>query len=159
MDHAFGKGTHRDQVVQSYDDEAALITEVGRAMCEALNHGAAVVCIASDAHQRSLERQMIDCGIDVGAARRSNQVVCLDAAATLTKISNSGAIDIVKFAEVVGAVIDQTSCKYSRVGIFGELVALMSTNGHHAGAIELERLWSSFIASRPSVFLHLRLSD
>jgi hypothetical protein len=27
-------------------------------------------------------------------------------------------------------------------------------NGHHNGAVELEELWSSFTAARPSVFLH-----
>jgi hypothetical protein len=156
MDQAFGKCADGDHDARPHDDEATTITEIGRAMCGALDNGDAVVCIASDAHRRSLERHVIDCGIDIIAARASNQIVCLDAAGTLTEISNSGAIDVVKFAEVVGAVIDQASCKYSRVWIFGELAALMSANGHHAGAIELERLWSSFIASRPAVFLHLR---
>jgi hypothetical protein len=123
-------------------------------MCIALDQGHAVVCIATESHRRLLERRVVDRGIDVFAAQAKGQIACLDAVRTLAKISRGDSIDVVRFAEVVGAVVDGLSSRYSRVWIFGELVALMCMKGHHEGAIELEKLWSSFTAARPSICLH-----
>jgi hypothetical protein len=155
-DYTVGTSTSctSEHVVQFYDTESILISEVGRAMGIALDQGAAVVCIATDAHRELLERHLMDRGIDVSAARTASQFVCLDAPATLPAIVKNGVPDVIRFAEVVGAVIDQAAARFPRVWIFGELVALMCADGHHAGAVELEKLWTSFTASRPQVLLH-----
>lgn len=143
-----------EHVVQFYETEQALIAEVGRAMCVAIDQGNAVVCVATDAHRRLLEKHLLDRGIDVPAARMAKQIWCLDAAGTLAKIAINGTPDAVRFAEIVGAVVDQAAAQFPRVWIFGELVALMCANGNHSGAVELERLWTSFVDSRPAIFLH-----
>ena len=57
-------------VFQFYDTEGTLISGVGRAMCIALDQGAAVVCIATDAHRQRLERHLMVRGIDVTEAQR-----------------------------------------------------------------------------------------
>ncbi len=143
-----------EHVVQFYDTEGTLISQVGRAMCIALDQGAAVVCIATVPHRQRLERHLTVRGIDVAEARDANQFICLDAHATLSRVAKNGVPDGARFVEVVGALVDQAAARFPRVWIFGEVVALMCTNGHHLGAVELERLWTSFMDLRPTVILH-----
>jgi hypothetical protein len=140
-------------VVQFYDDDPLLIAEVGRAMCVALDQGSAVLCVATHSHRRLLQDHLQNRGIDVPAAMMADQIVFMDAHGTLAKITRRGMPDVIRFAEVVGAVVDRLAARYPRVWIFGELVALMCANGNHSGAVELERLWTSFADARP-VFLH-----
>ena len=131
-----------------------LISQVGHAMWIALDQGAAVVCVATGMHRWRLERSLIIRGNDVTEARASRQLVWLDAPATLSRVATKGVPDVVRFAEVVGAVVDQAVARFPFVWIFGELVALMCADGHHSGAVELERMWTSFMDSRPGVILY-----
>jgi hypothetical protein len=134
--------------------DAALIAEIGGAMCTTLVEGNAVVCIATGTHRRLLERQLSLRGIDVVAALHSEQFVSLNALEVLSKVIIGGLPDVNRFAEVVGSLVDRTVARYPRVLIFGELVALMRADGQLASAIELENLWGSFTAARPSVLRH-----
>ena len=140
--------------LQLYVTEGMLISAVGRAMCIALDQGAAVVCIATDAHRQRLERHLMVRGIDVDEARTTNQFICLDARETVWRLAENGVPDAEQFVAVIGDVVNQAAGRFPRVWIFGELIALMCADGHHAGAVELERIWTSFMASRPFAVLH-----
>ena len=146
--------TKRTHVVQFYDSEGMLISQVGHAMWVALDQGAAVVCVATGMHRWRLERYLIIRGIDVTEARDTKQFVCLDAPATLTRVATNGVPDVAKFADLVGAVVDEAAARFPLVWVFGELVALMCADGHHSGAVELEKMWTSFMDSRPRVILY-----
>lgn len=142
-----------EHVVQFYDDDRDLITEVARAMYVALEQGHAALCVATPEHQQALEQHLTARGIDVTASYRDGKLVCMEAAPTLTRVTTDGTPDVVRFAEVVGSVVDRLATSFERVWIFGELVALMCDSGNPSGALKLEQLWASFIQSRP-VFLH-----
>lgn len=137
-----------EYVVQFYDDDSGLITPIGRAMCVALDAGYAVLCITTGAHRRLLEEHLTTRGIDVTAPSMGERIVFLDAADTLAKITVDGLTDVVRFAEVIGALVDSLCSRFPRLWIFGELVALMRANGNQFGALKLERLWTSFAESR-----------
>ncbi len=134
-------------------DETTLIAEIGSDMCTELDKGNAVVSIATGTHRRLLERQLTAHGINIVAALGAGQYVSLNALEALSTIIVDDVPDVVRFAEVVGAIIDRTATHYRRVLIFGELVPLMHADGKHAGALKLDTLWRSFVASRP-IFLH-----
>ncbi len=144
-------GVNAEHVVQFYDDDSVLITEMGRALQAALDQGNAAAFVVTNAHRRLLEDHLTNCGIDVAAASVDEQIVFLDAAETLTKITVDGLTDVVRFAEVIGALVDRLAARFPRLWIFGELVALMRANGNPFGAVKLERLWTSFAKSRPVV--------
>ena len=146
--------TKRTHVVQFYDAEGMLISQVGHAMWVALDQGAAVVCVATGMHRWRLERYLIVRGVDIEEARAANQLVCLDAPAILERVTTKGVPDAARFIDVVGAVIDQAAARFPLVWVFGELVALLCADGHHSGALELERMWTSFMDSRPQVILY-----
>lgn len=139
-------------VVQFYDNDEALITETGCAANAALDRGCAVVCIATDAHLRLLEDHLACRGIDVAAAKVHERIVFLDATGTLAEITVDDLTDVIRFAEVIGSLVDRLVARFPRVWVFGELVALMTAKGNRFGAVKLERLWESVTESRP-VFL------
>jgi hypothetical protein len=136
-------------------DDATPIDEVGRAMCTALDQGNAVVSIVIDTRRRSLEKQLTVHGVNIVEALRTGTYAPLDALEVLSTIIIDGSPDVIRFAEVIGATIDRAAEQHGRVLIIGELVPLMRAEGEHAGAIELENLWRSFIAARP-IFLDCR---
>ena len=134
-------------------DDATLLDEIGSAMCDELHKGNAVVSIATGTHRRLLEKQLTVHGINVLVALSKGQYVPLNALEALSTIIVDGVPDVIRFAEVVGAVADRAAADYRRVLIFGELVPLMHADWKHPGAHALETLWRSFVASRPT-FLH-----
>ncbi len=134
-------------------DDATLLHEMGSAMCTELDKGNAVVSIATGTHRRLLEKQLTLHGINIVAALSKGQYVPLNALDALSAIIIDGVLDVIRFAEVVGAPIDHTAANHRRVLIFGELVPLMRADGKHVGADALENLWCSFVASRP-IFMH-----
>lgn len=155
MDRASTGDTRRDdaRTVQFYDTDAILIREIGHAMCVALTQGNAVVSISTGTHRRQLERHLAANAIDIAAAQNRGQYASLNAADTVSKITVDGVPDVIRFAEILGAVVDRMAAQYPRVWIFGEMVAAMSAEGDFSGALELERLWRAFTESRP-VFLY-----
>ncbi len=144
-------------VAQSGDD-ATLIAEIGSAMCSELDTGNAVVSIVSGTHRRLLEKHLTMQGINVIAVLAKGQYVSLNALDALSTIIVDGLPDVSRFAQQVGALVDRTAARFRRVLIFGELVPLMHADGKHAGAAELDKLWRSFIASRP-VFREFECPD
>ena len=139
--------------LSQFCDEAALLAEAASAMRAELNKGNAVVSIATGTHRRLLEQQLTVHGINVVAVLSKGQYVPLNALEVLSTMVVDGVPDVIRFAEVVGAVADRTAVNHRRVLLFGELVPLLHADGQHAGADALETLWRSFAASRP-IFLH-----
>ena len=139
--------------VAQFCDDATLLADIGRSMCSELDKGNAVVCIATGTHRRLLEKQLHAHGISVVAAQASGRYVILNALEALSRILVDDLPDVIRFAEVVGALIDRVAARHQRVLIFGELVPLMRAEGKHAGAVELGKLWQSFVGSRP-IFLN-----
>ena len=139
----------QERVPAQFDDGAELISEVGAAMCTALDQGNAVVLIAIGTHRQLLETELSVRGIDIVEALGTGQYVSLDAPETRSAIIIDDSLDVIRFAEVIGALIDRAAEQHGGVSIFAELVPLTRTEYDHAGAIELETLCRSFIASRP----------
>lgn len=135
--------------VAQFDGSSTLIAEIASSMYTALTQGNAVVSIATGTHRRLLERQLTLQGVNIVAALRAQQYVSLNALETLSAILIEDAPDVIRFAEVVGVPVDHAAANYRRVLIFAELVPLMRANGKYPGAVALESLWRSFVASRP----------
>jgi hypothetical protein len=86
-------------------------------------------------------------GIDIVGALMREELVCLNALDTLTKIMVDGVPDVIRFAELIGAAVDRTVVRYPRVLLFGEFASLQRSN--HRSALKLDALWESFVNSRP----------
>ncbi len=137
---------HQTTVFQQDSGCASMVAEMGRIMSATLNQGGAVVCIATGVQRRLFERQMKIRGVDVVGALMRGQLVCLNALDTLTKVMVDGLLDVIRFAEVVGAAVDRAAVRYPRVLMFGDFSGLPHSDA--ASVVELDALWQALVASR-----------
>jgi hypothetical protein len=140
----------RARVVPLRSGHSLNSSEVAERASAALTDGDALVCIVSGPRRRQIEQELRSNGIDVFGALIREQLVCLNALDTFTRIVIDDAPDIVRFAEVVGATVDRAANRYGRVLIFGELDLLPRSSGNAAG--KLHELLASFVECRPAFF-------
>lgn len=124
-----------DHVVQFYEADAELVGRAG----EYLKAAEASVVIATEAHRDALAAEVPD----------PDEIVWLDAQATLGRITRDGAVDPAAFSDVVGGVIRTATADGRPVRAFGEMVALLWQRGDLAGALALETLWNELLAAVP----------
>jgi hypothetical protein len=122
-------------VVHRLDDGALVDNMFGTA----LGRGA-TVWIGTDTGLRWLEARLNALAGAVAVRR----VLRLDATRVLTDITVDGAIDVVRFAEVVGMQLDRIAGQYAEVAIFVEA----TPNDASATAKAFEALLKSFARSR-----------
>jgi hypothetical protein len=138
----------QDHVVQFYDEETRLASAVGLHLAEGLRRGEVAVVIASPAHTALIEDQLAQCGIDLPAAGEEGRYVALDAAAALAELMDGDLPDPVRFDDAIGGVI-RSALERGPVRAFGEMVALLWTDGLIPAAVELEVLWNDLRARVP----------
>jgi PAS domain S-box-containing protein len=92
-------------------------------------------------------------GLDVDLAARQGRFVELDAQEVLSRIVVDNMPDAERFEEIVGGVLEQTRSalkgskaaldgQSAQIAVFGEMVALLWTEGKFEAAIKLEQLWN-----------------
>jgi signal transduction histidine kinase len=137
---------HSSHAVQFYGEDSFLLDELSRFVGTALGAGDAAVVIATSDHRDGLNRRLKAWGLDTAKAIAQGRYVPLDALETLGKIMVGGVPDPARFAEVVGGVIARVEAVIEgeprRIAAFGEMVALLWTDGKPDAAIRLEQLWN-----------------
>jgi anti-sigma regulatory factor (Ser/Thr protein kinase) len=139
QDIKVGDGEH---AVHFYERDSQLAGLVGAYLIDAADTGAAALVIATADHARLFEAELAAAGIDADSLRDRQQLVLLDAAATLAAFMPQDRIDGEIFREVIGTVVRRASEHGRAVRAYGEMVALLWDRGDVAAAIELETLWN-----------------
>jgi len=137
---------HRAHTVQFYGEDSFLLDELSRFIGTALGAGDAAVVIATKAHREGLAQRLKARGLDAARAAEQGRYVAMDAAETLGKFMRDGWPDAALFMEVLGGVLGQAAAAGggtdSRISAFGEMVALLWTQGNAEAAVRLEQLWN-----------------
>ena len=136
-------------VVNFYDDESQVSSEIARFVAEGLSHGERVIVVATAPHRALMDEVLLQFGADAARARVAGRLVTLDAAETLATFMVGGAPDPAKFAAHIGSLVDVAAEDGCGVRVFGEMVAVLWGEGNVAGAIQLEGLWNSLAQARP----------
>jgi PAS domain S-box-containing protein len=137
-------------VVQLYREERFLIDVLSRFIGGALAAGDAAVVVATKPHRADLEVRLEALGLNTTMATMEGRYVCLDATETLPKLMTNGFVDANCFNDIIGGVLRQVRSavgKDHRIAAFGELVALLSSEGQTEEAIKLEKLWNNLAKS------------
>jgi PAS domain S-box-containing protein len=133
-------------IVQFYEEDRALIAELGRLIGSSLASGDAAIVVATKAHRDALEHDLAAQGLHLAEVSARGRYVALDAAETLSYIMIDQTPDAGRFSELLGATIAKTKIAAKAgepcVVIFGEMVALLWAEGKHDAAIRLEELWN-----------------
>ena len=141
---AFGHPAHD---VQFYQDEQLLIEELTRLIGTSLVSGDAAIVVATKGHREALERKLAARGLNTDSATAKGRYVVLDAAETLAQIMHGQMPDAERFATILGQTIAKAKAASEAAEpctvIFGEMVALLWTEGKVEAAIRIEELWNN----------------
>ena len=144
-------------VVQFYERDEFLISEVSRFIGTALGAGDAGIVIATKQHRDGISRQLASNGLNTSVATAQGRYVALDAADLLAKFMVAGQPDAERFRKLLGEIIERArksvGCEGARVVAFGEMVALLWADGEKDAAIRLEQLWNA-LAETHAFSLH-----
>jgi PAS domain S-box-containing protein len=135
-----------DHVAYFYQESNTLLEALGDFIGDALASGSAAIVIATKAHREGLQQRLTARGLDIHEAGKQGRYVELDASELLSKFMVEGMPDGGLFEEIVGGAIlrirSHSKTSRAEVAAFGEMVALLWTEGKVEAAIRLEQLWN-----------------
>jgi hypothetical protein len=144
IDVFWGEIAPCSHMVQLYEDVEVLIDSLEGFIGAGLEAGDAAVVIATPVHIMLLDARLEARGIDVTAARETDQYIALDAEQTLKTFLIGGWPDADRFEQQVRRIVDRARGAGGRkVRAFGEMVAVMWAQGHHGAVVRLEHLWQA----------------
>src|ERR1700747_134172 len=106
-------------VVQFYSEDESLINGLSSFIGTALNAGDAAIVIATKAHRDALIQSLSLYGIDHSEGLTQGRLIMLDAQETLSKITDDGWPDAVRFTEIVGGLVDRARAAWERGNLEG----------------------------------------
>ncbi len=137
-----------DHFVELYDDDDALVDSVRTFISIGINEGEAGIVIATPEHAAAIEAAL-ERDVDVPAARRRGLLITLDAADTLARLMDGDVIDPLRFEEVVGGLLPRAAEGGRKARVFGEMVAVLWSEGNARAVMKLEDAWNRLARTRP----------
>lgn len=138
-----GIGNH---VVQFYEQDSFLLDQLSRFVGTALGAGDSAVVIATKSHRDGLAQRLKSRGFDLAKLAGRDRYIALDAAETLSKLMVNGEPSEQRFVATIGPVLTcaRTAAEGENPNIaaFGEMVALLWSDGKPESAIKLEQFWN-----------------
>jgi hypothetical protein len=135
-----------EHAVQIYKNEELFLDALEGFVSAGLREGDGVIVIASAAHRRALDRRLHTRGFDPRRARAEDRFLSLDAEDSLARFMRAGMPDEARFRHVVADLIARARGSGRRVRAFGEMVAVLWSQGHSQATIRLEALWNKICA-------------
>lgn len=143
-------GTDHGHEVHYYEESGFLIRRVADFLAPGIAAGEAVVMIATPKHADLIEDELRARGADVDQAREAGAFIALDAVDTLKQFMDGDRPDQKRFIGVVGSAIERgrKQAKAPIVRAFGEMVAVLWSQGRPKAALALEELWNDLLGHR-----------
>lgn len=133
-----------EHLVHFYDQEVTLLNSLEAFILRGLMEGEAVVVIALPSHRTALEFRLAGHGLNLAKLEASDQLLLVDAQATLSAFLRDGMPSETLFEETLGRVIARVRARHHVVRAFGEMVGILWTEGNEAATIRLEELWHRY---------------
>ena len=140
--------SHLIHSVHFYDHDEALIDRLQNIIVSSLKGGSSVLIVATVEHRTQLDTAIGVAGSKIKKLAKE-RLQMLDAKETLAKFMVNGRPSDRRFRESVGKLITDASLaannEQRRITVFGEMVAVLWTEGNKVAALELERLWNDLL--------------
>jgi signal transduction histidine kinase len=144
-------------IVYFYEEDSFLLDSLTKLIGTTLGAGDAAVVIATLAHREGLARRLKARGLDLEVSSHLGRYWALDAAETLSGFMLNGVPNETLFHSFMGSLLSSipptAEGKRPRIVLFGEMVALLWSEGNIDAAIKLEQLWNDLARSH-SFHLH-----
>ncbi|MEX2232885.1 MAG: MEDS domain-containing protein [Cyclobacteriaceae bacterium] len=144
MDVFWGEIAPSDHILQIYDDDAEFIDILASYVSSGFNSGESVVIIATPEHLKSLNQRLRDQGYDLFSLTLQDQYIPLNAKETLEQFMINGWPDENLFFHLLTTLLLRARKKVRPVRAFGEMVALLWSQGYSGATVHLEHLWTRF---------------
>ncbi len=130
----------KQHLVHFYDSEASLLSAMSAFIGGGLSVGDASIVLATRQHHERLVERLQNNGLDMPAIQAREAYMWMDPDELLPRFMVDGMPDPERLAEVVEGAIMQAAQGGRHVRIFGEMVALLCSQGNYAAAVRLEEL-------------------
>jgi excisionase family DNA binding protein len=131
-----------EHFVQFYEADEFLQEAVSEFIGEALRAGDAGVVVATQPHRDGIQARLLASGLNLELARERGHFVAVDAAETLAAFMVEEMPDVGRFRQTIGSLLAGAAGERRRARVFGEMVALLASQGNHAATLRLEELWN-----------------
>ena len=131
-----------DHFVYFYDNDEVLLDALSGYIGPGLLAGEVCIVIATEPHRNGLEARLQRSGIELPSIVSTNQYIALEGEPTLATFMVDGEPDPRRFATVIGTLLERATAGGRPVRAFGEMVALLWTQGKRTAAARLEELWN-----------------
>jgi hypothetical protein len=131
-----------EHAMQVYGDDEVFMDALEGFVGAGLREGEAAIVIATPEHLEGLETRLRDRGVDLESARFEQRYLGLPADRILRDFMVDGWPDEERFHEVVSTLLARMQSNGRRVRAFGEMVALLWSQGNAAATVRLEHLWN-----------------
>jgi len=147
QDIFWGEIAPSEHLVQLYGNDQTFLDALEGFVLGGLQKGEAVVLIATPQHRQALGGRLQNHGIDLGAFRKEEQYISLDAGETLSSFMVGDWPDDARFRNEVTGILSRATKNKRRVRAFGEMVALLWADGRHGATVRLEHMWHQLCRS------------
>ena len=144
----FVNSVNHSHSVQFYTTDEFLVDDLGRFIGSALSQGSSAVVVSTEGHHENLLSKLRASGLDLPSIISEGRYQFFGAKEFLSHIlTEEGRLDRQRFLEKAGKAIARAAAasreENKRVVVFGEMVALLWSEGKAEAAIDLEKAWNS----------------
>lgn len=137
----WGEIAPSEHFVHFYDEDGTVLDSLEEFIFDGIDQEESVVVIALNTHLEALEDRLVARGVNVDAAREADQYITVDAVRFLPTFLVGGWPDDELFRQAVLALLDRARKTGRPVRAFGELVAILWSQGHKGATVRLEHMW------------------
>ena len=142
----WGEIAPTEHMCQIYGDDSTFMDALEGFVGSGLRAGESVIVIATAGHLHTLEQRLRGNWLDLDRARWEDRYIALLASETLNKFMVEGWPDEALFRRTVSEILKRARGDGRKVRAFGEMVALLWSQGRAGATVRLEHLWNRFQA-------------
>ena len=147
MDVFWGEIAPCDHILQIYETDSEFIDTLEGFVTNGLRLGESVIVIATDEHLGALNERLRNQGFDLFSLTLHDQYIPLSARDTLSQFIINGWPDENLFHYLLTNLLLRARKRDRKVRAFGEMVALLWSQGFSGATVRLEHLWTTFCES------------
>ena len=144
MDVFWGGIAPCDHILQIYEDDARFIQTLEGFVTGGFDAGESVIIVATPGHLRALNQQLRNQGYDLFTLSLQDQYIPLAAEDTLSQFVINGWPDENLFYHLLTNLLLRARKQSRRVRAFGEMVAVLWSQGYAGATVHLEHLWTRY---------------
>ena len=136
-----------DHILQIYENDLQFNNTLQGFVTSGFESGESVVIIATTEHLKALNRNLRNQGYDLFSLTLQDQYIPLSAEETLAQFMINGWPDENLFYHLLTNLLLRARKKERRVRAFGEMVAVLWSQGLSGATVHLEHLWMRYCQS------------